>query len=66
MITKPPTAAQIPADPFSDPTIARRLAGYNIRSAVDWKRLGRARLALFGVTPRLIAALDELAKATQP
>ena len=40
MITKPPTAAQIPADPFSDPTIARRLAGYNIRSAVDWKRLG--------------------------
>lgn len=62
MIPKAPTAPQIPPDPFDDPLIARRLAGYNVRTAADWKRLGRARLMLFGVPPRLIAALDAFAR----
>jgi hypothetical protein len=60
-ITQPRPAPQIPTNPFTDPTIARRLAGYDVRSAEDWKRLGSARLDLFGVPPRLVATLDALA-----
>jgi hypothetical protein len=65
MVPKAPPAPQISADPFTDPLIARRLAGHNVRCAADWKRLGRARLALFGVPPRLIRALDALARAAE-
>jgi hypothetical protein len=58
-------APQIQPNPFDDAVIARRLAEHNVRSVADWKGLGRARLALFGVPPRLIAALDALARAAK-
>jgi hypothetical protein len=67
MIPKAPTAPQIlPADPFTDPLIARRLAGYNVRSAADWARLSRSqRRGLFGITRRLVEQLDAAAKAAK-
>jgi len=55
-------APQIPTNPFSDPVIAKRLAGHGVQNAEDWRRLGRARLMLFGITPRLIKALDAFAR----
>jgi hypothetical protein len=43
--------------------IIERLTDAGIRSLADWKRLGRRRKEIFGVTPHWIAQLDELAGA---
>ena len=60
MIPKAPSAPQISPNPFDDPLIARRLVGYGVRSLDEWRALGRKRLALFGVTSRMVAELDAL------
>jgi hypothetical protein len=60
MIPKAPSAPQIPQNPFDNPTTALRLAGYGVRSLDEWRALGRKRLALFGVTSRMVAELDAL------
>ncbi len=42
--------------------ITARLAAEGVRSLVDWRALGRKRLAIFGITPSVIKQLDDLAK----
>lgn len=43
-----------------------RLAAEGVYSLEDWRALGRRRLRLFGIPPRLAAELDALARAPQP
>jgi hypothetical protein len=47
--------------PF-EPLIVERLASHGVRTLADWKRLGRRRHLLFGVTPTLVKKLDQLAQ----
>jgi hypothetical protein len=42
--------------------IRRRLALERVRNVSDWLALGRRRHQLFGITPRVVAQLDELAR----
>jgi hypothetical protein len=43
------------------PVIARRLAAENIHTLEQWVALGRRRYTIFGVTPRMVREIDELA-----
>lgn len=44
------------------PHIAERLAAEGVHSLKDWRALGRRRLAIWGVTRRIVAELDALAR----
>jgi hypothetical protein len=64
MITKAAATPQFPPSPFTDPQLARRLAGHGIRNLQDWHELSRSqRRGLFGITRRVVEQLDALAKA---
>lgn len=45
------------------PALIERLAWHGIRSLKDWRRLGAQRRTIFGITSRMVAQLDDLAKA---
>ena len=69
MFTTPP----LPRQPQSatdlnalPPAIADRLAREGVTTLQHWRALGRKRHLIFGVTPRTIAQLDELARQVQP
>jgi hypothetical protein len=52
----PTDFAQLP------PTITERLAEHEVHSLSDWRRLGAKRFALWGVTRRMAATIDALAR----
>jgi len=43
--------------------ILKRLAAEGVRSLKDWQKLGPRRLVIFGITSRVVAQLDALARA---
>ncbi len=47
-------------------SIVERLRAEGINSLADWVALGRRRLAIFGVTRRMVTELDALAREVQP
>lgn len=59
-------ARSLPAQPnpweMLPPAILERLAAAGIRSAADWRALGRRRFQLWGVTRRAVRELDRIAR----
>jgi hypothetical protein len=47
-------------------TIRERLAFEGVRSSDDWRALGRKRKQIFGVTPKMVTQLDQLADLPRP
>lgn len=58
-------ARNIPADRIPA-RIMERLANAGVHSLEDWRRLGRRRREIFGVTTRWVEQLDELARKPRP
>ena len=54
-----PSWAELP------PRIRERLERDGINSAADWRRLGRRRHELFGIVPRVVEQLDDLARGAR-
>jgi hypothetical protein len=45
------------------PALINRLAAHGVRSLEDWRRLGRGRFRLWGVTRAMVHEIDVTAKA---
>jgi len=62
---RPSRPQTLPADAFPEAVpeaIRERLADYGITGLAAWRALGRKRRQIFGVTARVVAELDALAR----
>jgi hypothetical protein len=67
-IIAPPSGPQQPENQLAalPPHILQTLHAEGIFSLSDWRRLGRKRFAIFGITARLAAQLDAAAREVRP
>jgi len=64
MTTLPQPHLDAPPDSWAalPPAILARLGAENIHTPDDWRRAGRRRRLIFGITARVAARLDALAR----